>query len=115
MRLCVDHRVLNKITIKNRYPLSLIEDLRDRMQEAKYFFRIDLRSGYHQIRIAAKDAEKTSFQTCYGSYEWHVMRFGLSRVPSTFCRAMIDDFRDMLIIYIDDLLIYSKSLEEHQK
>ena len=119
MRLCMDYRALNKITIKSKYPIPVIADLLDQLQGAQYFSRIDLRSGYHQIRIAEEDIEKTAFCTRYGSFEWLVMSFGLTGAPGTFCRLRNDLFRDYLdkfvIIYIDDLLIFSKSLEEHKR
>ena len=119
LRMCMDYRSLNKITIKSKYPLPLILDLLDQLQGAQYFSRIDLRSGYHQIRITIEDIEKTAFRTRYGSFEWLVMSFGLTGAPGTFCRLGNEIFRDYLdkfvIIYIDDLLIFSKSLEEHKQ
>ena len=119
MRLCMDYRALNKITLKGKYPLPIIEDLLDQLVGAKYFSRIDLRSGYHQIRIAEDDIEKTAFRTRYGSFEWLVMSFGLTGAPGTFCRLGNDLFREYLdsfvIIYIDDLLIFSKTFEDHLK
>mgnify|MGYP002776874440 FL=1 len=115
MRLCMDYKALNKITIKSKYLVLVIADLLDQLQGAQYFSRIDLRSGYHQIRIAEEDIEKTTFCTRYGSFEWLVMSFGLTGASGTFCRLGNDLFRDYLdkfvIIYIDDLLIFSKSLE----
>lgn len=117
-RMCMDYRALNKITIRNRYPVPLVDDLLDQLAGAKYFTRIDLRSGYHQICIAEEDIEKTAFRTQYGSFEWLVLAFGLTNAPSAFCTMgnvyfgdMLDDF---LIMYIDDLLIYSKTWEEHE-
>jgi hypothetical protein len=117
MRMCVNYRALNKATVENRYPLPRIDDLFDRPSGAKVFSRIDLRSGYYQIRIAEGDEEKTACRTRYGSYELLVMPFGLTNAPATFCILMNDIFRewldDFMVVYIDDILIYSSSLEEH--
>jgi hypothetical protein len=117
LRMCVDYRALNKATVKNRYPLPRIDDLFDRLLGAKVFSRIDLRLGYYQIRITEGDEEKTAYRTRYGSYEFLVMPFGLTNAPTTFCTFMNDIFRewldDFVVVYIDDILIYSGSLEEH--
>jgi hypothetical protein len=117
LRMCVYYRALNKATVKNRYPLLRIDDLFDRLSRAKVFSRIDLRSGYYQIWIAEGDEEKTACCTRYGSYEFLVMPFGLTNAPTTFCTLMNDIFRewldDFVVVYIDDILIYSGSLEEH--
>jgi hypothetical protein len=117
LRMCVDYRALNKATVKNRYPLPRIDDLFDRLSGAKVFSRIDLSSGYYQIKIAKGDEEKTACHTRYGSYEFMVMPFGLTNAPATFCTLMNDIFRewldDFVVVYIDDILIYSSSLEEH--
>jgi len=117
LRMCVDYRALNKATVKNRYPLPRIDDLFDRLSGAKVFSKIDLRSGYYQIQIAEGDEEKTICHTRYGSYEFLVMPFGLTNALATFCTLMNDIFRewldDFVVVYIDDILIYSGSLEEH--
>ncbi len=113
----MDYRALNKATMKNRYPLPRIDDLFDRLSGAKVFSRIDLHSGYYQIWIIEGDEEKTAYRTKYGSYEFLVMPFGLTNAPATFCTLMNDIFRewldDFVVIYIDDILIYNGSLEEH--
>jgi hypothetical protein len=117
LRMCVDYRTLNKSTEKNWYPLLRIDDLFDRLSEAKVFRRIDLCSRYYQIRIAKGDEAKTACRTRYGSYEFLVMHFGLTNAPGTFCTLMNDIFQewldDFVVVYIDDILIYSGSLEEH--
>jgi len=117
LRMCVDYRTLNKATVKNRYPLLQIDDLFDRLSGAKVFSRINLRLGYYQIRIAEGDEEKIACRTRYGSYEFLVMPFGLTNAPATFCTLMNDIFwgwlDDFVVVYIDDILIYSSSLEEH--
>ena len=119
LRMCIDYRALNKVTIKNNYPLPRIDDLFDRLAGAKYFSRIDLKSGYYQIRIADGDVEKTACRTRYGSYEFLVMPFGLCNAPSTFTTLMNTIFReemdDFVIIYIDDILVFSKTAEEHAR
>jgi hypothetical protein len=117
LRMCVDYRALNKATVKNRYSLPRIDDLFDRLSGAKVFNKIDLRLGYYQIRIVEGDEEKTACRTRYGSYEFLVMPFGLTNAPVTFCTLMNDIFRewldDFVVVYIDDILIYNSSLEEH--
>ncbi len=113
----MDYRALNKATVKNMYPLPRIDDLFYQLSGAKVFSRIDLRSGYYQIRITEGDEEKTACHTRYGSYEFLVMPFGLTNAPATFCTLMNDIFwewfDDFVVVYIDDILIYSGSLEEH--
>jgi len=117
LRMCVDYRALNKPTVKNRYPLFRIDNLFDRLSGAKVFSRIDVCSGYYQIRIAEGDEKKTACHTRYGSYKLLMMPFGLTNAPTTFCTLMNDVFRewldDFVVVYIDNILIYSSSLEEH--
>src|SRR5277367_2289641 len=117
LKLCVDYRALNKITIKNRYPLPRIEELMDCLAGAQYFTKIDLYSGYHQIRIKKEDVPKTAFRTRYGHYEFLVLPFGLTNAPATFMTLMNDIFRkyldDFVIVYLNNILIYSKTKEEH--
>ena len=117
LRLCVDYRGLNKITKKNRYPLPLIPSLLDRLRSAKIYSKIDLRGAYNLVRIKEGDEWKTAFRTRYGHFEYLVMPFGLTNAPATFQHFMNDIFQDLLdafvIIYLDDILIFSNSSEEH--
>ncbi|KAJ9527530.1 hypothetical protein QJQ45_025738, partial [Haematococcus lacustris] len=118
-RMCVDYRPLNRITIKNKYPLPRVENMLDRLHGATVFSKIDLRQGYHQIRIAPEDIPKTTFNTRYGHFEFTVLPFGLCNAPATFQRIMNDIFRqeldDHVIVYLDDILIFSRTQEEHAK
>ncbi|KAL0546240.1 hypothetical protein IC582_016146 [Cucumis melo] len=119
MRLCIDYRELNKVTVKNRYPLPRIDDLFDQLQGATVFSKIDLRSGYHQLRIKDEDVPKTAFRSRYGHYEFIVMSFGLTNAPTVFMDLMNRVFREFLdtfvIVFIDDILIYSKTEAEHEE
>ncbi|GKD65660.1 putative reverse transcriptase domain-containing protein, partial [Tanacetum coccineum] len=116
-RMCIDYRELNKLTVKNRYPLPRIDDLFDQLQGSQFFSKIDLRSGYHQLRVHEDDFLKTAFRTRYGHFKFTVMPFGLTNAPAVFmdlmnrvCRPYLDKF---VIVFIDGILIYSKTQEEH--
>jgi hypothetical protein len=118
LRLCIDFIQLNKVTVKNKYPLPRIDDLFDQLKDAKIFSKIDLRSGYHQVRIKEEDINKTAFRTRYGHYEFTVVSFGLSNGPAAFMCLMNCFFQEYLdkfvIVFLDEILVYSKSEEEHE-
>ncbi|GJX61603.1 putative reverse transcriptase domain-containing protein [Tanacetum coccineum] len=118
-QMCIDYRELNKLTVKNRYPLLRIDDLFDQLLGSSVYSKIDLRSGYHQLRVREEDIPKTAFRTRYGHYEFQVMPFGLTNTPVVFmdlmnrvCKQYLDKF---VIVFIDDILIYSKSKQDHEK
>jgi hypothetical protein len=118
-RMCIDYRTLNSMTIMNKYPLPRIEDLLDRLKKAKFFSKIDLRSGYHQMKIREQDIPKTAFTTRYGLYEFMVVSFGLTNAPAYFMNLMNKVFMEELdrfvVVFIDDILIYSEATKEHEE
>nr|GEY28434.1 putative reverse transcriptase domain-containing protein [Tanacetum cinerariifolium] len=118
-RMCIDYQELNKLTVKNRYPLPRIDDLFDQHQGTSVYSKIEMRSGYHQLRVQEEDLPKTAFRTRYGHYEFQVMPFGLTNAPTVFmhivnrvCKPYLDKF---VIDFIDDILIYSKDEKEHEE
>ncbi|GJZ36315.1 putative reverse transcriptase domain-containing protein [Tanacetum coccineum] len=117
--MCIDYRELNKLTVKNRYPLLIIDDLFDQLQGSRVYSKIDMRFGYHQLRVQEDYILKTSFRTRYGHNEFQVMPFGLTNAPAIFmdlmnrvCKPYLDKF---VIVFIDDILIYSKTKKEHEE
>jgi hypothetical protein len=119
LRLCMDYRPLNAITVKNKYPLPRIDILFDQLAGVKVFSKVDLRLGYHQIKIRPEDVPKTAFSTRYGLYEYLVMSFGLTNAPAHFMYLMnsvfMPELDKFIMVFIDDILIYSKSEEEHER
>ena len=117
LRLCVDYRQLKKMTVKKKYPLPRIDDLFDQLKGASVFSKIDLRSGYHQLRIKDTDVHKTTFRTWYRHYEFLVMPFGLTNAPLAFMDLMNSVFRpyvdQFVVVFIDGILVYSKDWEDH--
>ncbi|KAK5843412.1 hypothetical protein PVK06_005869 [Gossypium arboreum] len=117
LRLCIDYRILNKITVKNMYLIPLIVDLFDQLGSARWFTKLDLQSGYHQMRVAEGDEPKTACMTRYGSFEFLVIPFGLKNALTMFCTLMnkvLQPFLDrFVVVYLDDNVVYSKTLEEH--
>jgi hypothetical protein len=117
LRLCVDYRPLNAVTVKNKYPLPRIDIIFDQLVGAKIFSKVDLRSGYYQIKIHPEDVPKTAFSTRYELYEYLVMSFGLTNAPAHFMYLMnsvfMPELDNFVVVFIDDILIYSKSEEEH--
>nr|GEY09150.1 putative reverse transcriptase domain-containing protein [Tanacetum cinerariifolium] len=118
-RMCIDYREINKLTVRNRYPLPRIDDLFDQLQGSSVYSKIDLRSGYHQLRVREEDIPKTAFRTHYGYYKFQVMPFGLTNAPTVFmdlmnrvCKPYLDKF---VIVFIDDIMIYPKEEKENQR
>ena len=118
MRMCVDYRALNNVTTKQVYPLPRFDECLDRLSKAKVFSKINLQNGYHQVRLAKDDIPKTSFATRYGQFEFRVLPFGLCNAPATFQRMMNNILRPFIdkfvLVYLDDVLIYSATMEEHE-
>ena len=118
LQMCINYRQINKVTVKNKYPLPRIEDLFDQLKGAGVFSKIDLRSGYYQLRVKEVDVPKTAFRTRYGHYEFLVMPFGLTNALAAFMDLMNRVFRpyvdQFVVVFIDDILVYSKDAHEHE-
>ena len=119
MRMCIDYRNLNAVTIKNKYPLPRIDNLFDQQKDVKYFSKIDLRSGYYQLKIWPSDIPKTVFVTRYRQYEFTVMPFGLPNAPAYFMNLMnkvfMEELDKFIVVFINDIIIYLRSAEEHEQ
>jgi hypothetical protein len=119
LHLSVDYRLLNAVTIKNKYPLPRIDILFDQLAGAQVFSKIDLRSGYHQIKVRGEDIPKTTFNTTYDLFEYLVMLFGLMNAPAHFMYLMnsvfMPELNKFVVVFIDDILVYSKSMEDHEE
>jgi hypothetical protein len=117
IRMCVDYRALNKVTVKNTYHMPLIQDVFDRLCKAAYFSKLDLRSGYWQVRIPEGDSPKMTCVTRYGSFEFMVMHFGLTNALATFCNLMNNAFHEYInkfvVVYLDDIVVYSESFDDY--
>ena len=117
--MCVDYRSLNQITIKNKYPMPRIDELFDQLKGAKYFSKIDLRSGYHQVQIREHDVPKTAFRTRFGHYEFLVMPFGLTNAPASFMTLMVTVLHPYLgkfvVVFLDGILVHNKTHKEHKE
>jgi hypothetical protein len=119
LRMCIDYQNLNAVIVKNKYPLPRIDDLLDQLKDAKFFSKIDLWSGYHQMKIRPEDILKTAFVTRYGQYEFTVVSFGLTNALAYFMNMMnkvfMDELDKFIVVFIDDILVYSSTAEEHEQ